>query len=540
MIENYPDWKSLPGLILDGGYELKGIVEAESEHAVIRVRVLGDYTLKAFASFFLVDPTAARKQAELWESLRAFDRKTNLSTPLSAGTLLLNDSSILYVVLQIPDERLEEILEQRALRPEEATEALRCAARALEDLHANGLVHGCVSPPEVLAFENSIKLSTESVREVNREPILDSKTAKYLAPESATRNLSIASDAWCLGATLYEMLTQKKYEPGLYDEAIALKHPFGTVAERCLEPDPDKRCKIADLELILRSKPPAAKPKPPSILPVETTTESVKAAVAGGIVSNGSSVRGEDVPKIHTHSAALQAHAGTVEPQAIKESSQLTTRIGPASSAEKSETVSGPKARNHFVSSSLSNSGREGTKPIDERPGPLAGRRGLLYAVGAFLVIFFVLWMVRARSAAKAPATPAAQGKVSDNGSEAISQPKPAWPTKTLSPDAKESRTTAPSTGRNQPPVSPQAGERTIWRVILYTYNRQQDAEDKAHELMAKRPDLQTQVFSPSSFGGPYLVTAGGKMNRDEAATVRKTALREGMPRDSYIQNYDK
>ncbi len=87
MIENYPDWKSLPGVILDGGYELKDIVEAERERATVRVRVLGDYSLKASASFYLVDRTAAKKQAELWDSLRAFACKRNLSVPLGAGTL---------------------------------------------------------------------------------------------------------------------------------------------------------------------------------------------------------------------------------------------------------------------------------------------------------------------------------------------------------------------------------------------------------------------------------------------------------------------
>jgi serine/threonine protein kinase len=540
MIENYPDWNSLPGLILDGGYELKDIVEAERERAMIRVRVLGDYTLKASASFFLIDSTAAEKQAEVWQSLRAFERKTNLSTPLGAGTLMLNDSSTVYLVLQNPDERLAEILAQRALRPEEATEVLRCVGRALEELHSHGLVHGCVSPAEVFAFENSIKLSTQSAREVNGESIVDSTIAEYLAPESGTRNLTIASDCWCLGASLYEMLTQKKYEPGLYEEAIALNHPFGTVAERCLESDPDKRCKIAELEPILRSKAPLAKPKQTSTVPTVTAGQSVKAAAVGGILPNESPIRKPDAGRFGTQSPAVEVRSVTAELRATEQPG-IDARAGRASSTNNTnETSSGPKPRSVFASSSVPNPAREGAQLIEERGNPFAGRRGLLYAVGAFVVIFLVLWMVRARSAAKAPATPGVQSKVAGNTSEASSQSKPAWPTKTLDPDVQQSKTGAPSTGNHEPQPSTQAGERTIWRVILYTYNRQPDAEKKAHELAAKRPDLQTEVFSPSSSGGPYLVIAGGKLNHDEAVSMRQRALREAMPRDSYIQNYNR
>ncbi len=538
MIENYPDWKSLPGLILDGGYELKDIVEAERERATIRVRVLGDYTLRASARFYLADPISAERQAELWANLRDLERRNNLSVPLGAGTLMLNNLSAVYLVLQSPDERLEEILEQRSLRPEEATEALRCIAHALEELHSQGLVHGCVSPAEVLAFENSIKLSTQSVREVNQKPIVESRIAKYLAPESGTGNLTIASDCWCIGASLYEMLTQKEYEPSLYEEAVALKHPFGAVAERCLESDPDKRCNIAELEPILRSKTAAAKPKQTSTAPAQPTIESAKAAAAGGAINGESPVRSPETRRSYAQSSDIEAGSPATELHGISGPLPTDSRAGSASPAEEiAETPSRPKSRNGFGSSLVSNPVREGS---EERGGPFAGRRGLFYAVGAFLVIFLVLWMVRARFITKAPSAPGVQNKMSNSAAGISSQSKSAWPTKTLSPDAQQSKPGAPSIADQEPSPQAQAGERTIWRVILYTYSRQQDAERKVQDLLAKRPDLRPQVFFPASSQGPYLVIAGGKLNHDEAAAMRQRALREGMPRDSYIQNYSR
>ena len=94
----------------------------------------------------------------------------------------------------------------------------------------------------------------------------------------------------------------------------------------------------------------------------------------------------------------------------------------------------------------------------------------------------------------------------------------------------------APASG-----VPATAGQgRAIWRVVLYTYNRQQDAESKAQAISGAHGDLATEVFAPNGSGGPYLVVAGGQMNREEAAKMRLRAISEGMPQDSYIQNYSR
>ena len=76
-----------------------------------------------------------------------------------------------------------------------------------------------------------------------------------------------------------------------------------------------------------------------------------------------------------------------------------------------------------------------------------------------------------------------------------------------------------------------------MWRVVVFTYNHQGDAEKKAQSVNQKHPNLNASVFSPAG-NGPYLVTLGGAMTREEAQQLRRKALREGMPRDSYIQNY--
>jgi hypothetical protein len=77
-----------------------------------------------------------------------------------------------------------------------------------------------------------------------------------------------------------------------------------------------------------------------------------------------------------------------------------------------------------------------------------------------------------------------------------------------------------------------------VWRVVAYTYNKQDQAEHKAQAIAQKNPQLQPSVFSPTGKGAPYLVTLGGAMDRDAAIRLRAQAIRLGMPGDTFARNY--
>ncbi len=537
-ISNFPDWKSLAGTTLDGGYELKEIVQADQSTATLRVRVLGDYTLKALARFYVVEKSAAQEQVTIWQTVHWLEQKTNLSAPLGAGRLLLNGLTIAYLVFQVPDETLADAIRSRALAPEEALEVLRSAARGLSELHAAGFVHGCVSPEEILAIGDTIRCSTEGVRRVDTPSGISKKPVRYLAPESSGQNVTAASDVWCLGATLFEVVTQKKYEPRLFQEAENLRHPFGVLTACCLDPDPEKRCKLSDLDRISKSKPPAPKPKPP-ITPVSEEAQPSQ-------------------PQALTRTAAAGAAGGLSTPQRVivapQQSSDGSTNAraeGLAESAQplpsSAQFVSKPPAAPIAMETPLKG-GQAAAKKTREEDEQVSGRRGWIYALAGFIVIFFLLWFFRTPSHRATPpsstpaphATPPPQTPAAANSSAQ----KTAWPTKTLTPPGTPEARPAPSSTSGASPAPANAAAegqpRPFWRVILYTYNRQQDANAKAQDLAAKRPDLRATVFSPNGNAAPYLVVAGGQMTRQEAASLRLRALREGMPRDSYLQNFSK
>ena len=73
--------------------------------------------------------------------------------------------------------------------------------------------------------------------------------------------------------------------------------------------------------------------------------------------------------------------------------------------------------------------------------------------------------------------------------------------------------------------------------MLVYTYRRQEQAQQKSEALAQQHPELKPEVFSPSG-RAPYLVSLGGWMTSDEAAALKNKARGEGMPRDTYTQNY--
>ena len=108
----------------------------------------------------------------------------------------------------------------------------------------------------------------------------------------------------------------------------------------------------------------------------------------------------------------------------------------------------------------------------------------------------------------------------------------------------------APTVGKPQatpaeaavPPVAkampaPDIAPRESWRVVAYTYNRQDQAAAKAHMLEKRYGALHPAVFSPTG-RAPFLVTIGGPLSREAALKLRDRLRRNGLPRDLYVRNY--
>jgi hypothetical protein len=155
--------------------------------------------------------------------------------------------------------------------------------------------------------------------------------------------------------------------------------------------------------------------------------------------------------------------------------------------------------------------------------------------VGTLLIVLLGWYFVRSRSASRGSAvqkTPAAAPVIQQDAS-AASKNSAAIGGSNPAPRAGLVGANTPS-----PAVQNASGAGSgRWRVIAFTYSREDQARQKAAMIAQSNPDLSPAVFTPNGHA-PFLVTLGGPMSKQEAFALSGKAKREGMPKDTYAQNY--
>ena len=159
-------------------------------------------------------------------------------------------------------------------------------------------------------------------------------------------------------------------------------------------------------------------------------------------------------------------------------------------------------------------------RPVEPEPSRRLGL-WIASAIGVLLLLFLGWYFLHAAPAATSKDT---ISTLATAGREDTA-PTPASPPPAAAP-------TTPSTA----PV-PSSDSRTQWRVVAYTYNHQDQAQQKAGVIARQHPDLNPEVFTPTGHA-PFLVTVGGPMSRIQANAFKKKAHADGLPRDIYTQNY--
>ncbi len=211
------------------------------------------------------------------------------------------------------------------------------------------------------------------------------------------------------------------------------------------------------------------------------------------------------------------ASRAAVLPEAVARPNSSPAVAGPSGS--RAGDVS-PSARSVLVAAGVSADDELPSGGRNSRPGSK-----LIVAVGlGVLVALWLGWhLVSGRHASKITAQ------------QKISAPAPVVDSSAMKPAA------APvpvATGKAATPRSNHsAGDRGQWRVIAYTYNREDQAQKKSATVAQKHSELQPEVFTPTGHA-PYLVAIGGAMSRDEAFALARKVRSEGLPRDTYAQNY--
>jgi TonB family protein len=250
-------WKDCEGQVVDGQFQLLQHLGG-SDHSVVFSTQRGeDKREKAAIKFIQADAPNAQAQLSRWKDTAQFSHP-NLITLFESGRCQLAGMDLLYVVMEFAHENLAQFLPHRPLSAEETHDMLEPFIDTLTYLHGKGFVHGRIKPGNILAIDDQLKLSSDSVCRSGEAQIGAGKPDVYTAPECVSETSTPAGDVWSLGVTLVESLTQQVPEQNEEDQLVvadSLPPLFLDIATHSLRNDPKSRWTIA--EISTRLNPPA-------------------------------------------------------------------------------------------------------------------------------------------------------------------------------------------------------------------------------------------------------------------------------------------
>jgi eukaryotic-like serine/threonine-protein kinase len=245
-------WKEWQGRVVNKEFRL-GEFLGGSERAGVFVTQYGPESLKAAVKLI---PVGSWDQAMPEAEIARLQSARGLSHPhllqiLEAGRTTLDDSDIIFVVMEYADEDLSQILPNRPLTGGEIREMLGPALEALSYLHGKGFAHGRLKPANVMAIGDQLKLSSDGISAIGQRRWTQQGRSEYDAPETEQSESLAASDVWSLGMLLVVALTQ--HLPG-WDASgkqvllpTDLPAPSDDIARHCLQRYPQDRCSVADI-----------------------------------------------------------------------------------------------------------------------------------------------------------------------------------------------------------------------------------------------------------------------------------------------------
>jgi TonB family protein len=204
--------------------------------------------------------------------LSRWERAAKLSHPhlirlLQGGRCQLGRATMLYVVTELAEQNVGQILAQRPLTQAETEYMLRSLLEVLAYLHGQGLVHSRLKPGNIMAVDETMRVSSDGICGVGDRNLGHGPPTVYDPPEVAAAGFSRAGDVWSLGITLVEALTQRpsagegirQGDPALPDTAPAA---FLEIARQCLRLDPQRRWSVPDIAARLLPSMPAPRKRP--------------------------------------------------------------------------------------------------------------------------------------------------------------------------------------------------------------------------------------------------------------------------------------
>jgi len=144
------EWKQWEGHVVDGRFPLRQHLGG-SAHSAVFLTEYGLGTPKEAAIKLVPADSAAAQVWMLRRELAAGLSHPGLLNIFQFGISRLGGADLAYVVMERSEEDLSQVIPLRPLTAAEARDMLTAILEPLAYLHAQGFVHGCLTPATIMA-----------------------------------------------------------------------------------------------------------------------------------------------------------------------------------------------------------------------------------------------------------------------------------------------------------------------------------------------------------------------------------------------------
>ena len=178
-------WKQWSGQVVNNEFPLLQYI-GESEHSAVFLTERNEGGESTTATIKLVPSLGNGKRDEL--QLARWQMAIELSHPnllrvYAMGRAELGQVPVLYVVAEHAEQNLADVLAARALPLDEARAVLDSSLSVLAYLHGQDLLHGHLTPGNILAIGDQVKLSIDGLRRAGEACDGPGRPDAYDSPE---------------------------------------------------------------------------------------------------------------------------------------------------------------------------------------------------------------------------------------------------------------------------------------------------------------------------------------------------------------------
>ncbi|HEY3705542.1 MAG TPA: SPOR domain-containing protein [Terracidiphilus sp.] len=483
-------WTEFEGVTIDKAFALSKLLQTEGRSAFFTTRnANGESVLiRIIECHFDEDEILAR-----WRGVQTLGHASFLRIEHFGQFLIeADDITAVYAVFERVDANLGDVLERGRLSPDDASQIGLSIASALEMLHANGFVHEHIEARNIYAVGETVKLRSDCIRET---------------PEGEASFAARRRDVHDLAVVLAQVLlgSPRGVDPS---RVASLPAPFNDIVRKGMSGE----WKLTEVQAAL------ARHKATSAAPSKGA--QARAAAAQVAIPRSAQAAATPAAVVPTAAPLREAMKSIAGEKSAEAETNAQARFQP-----RTEPWTAPGRSRGVLAEEHTRFPGPDRPAIDVQAWLAAierDRRKWITGGVLLLVVVLLGWMFARRFSAH-PA--AAQSAVAAEASSHA----PAAPDRAVTPQhaAPRAASATPSVGNGK----------KQWRVVAFTYNRQDQARKKAASVAQKHPDLRPEAFSPSG-RAPWLVTVGGAMDRDDAYALAAKVRGLGLPRDSYAQNY--